>query len=99
MERVLKSENLQAAVLVPGLPGKKKPRIIVHDVPNVMSEKELLASLPQRNLNSSENERPHDEVRISPKTGSWNAESINIVLEVSHKTKAIFLKQDRVYIG
>ena len=94
MERVLKSENLQVAVLVPG---KKKPRIIVHDVPNVMSEKELLASLPQRNLNSSENERPHDEVRISP--GSGNAESINIMLEVSHKTKAIFLKQDRVYIG
>ncbi|KAK1134261.1 hypothetical protein K0M31_012043 [Melipona bicolor] len=33
LERVLKSKNLQAAGFVTGLPAKKKPRIIVYDVP------------------------------------------------------------------
>ena len=99
MERVLKSDNLQAAGLVTGLPAKKKPRVIVYDVPNVLSESEFLTSLRQQNLNTSANEKPHDAVRISHKTGSRNPETANIVLEVSPRTRESLLKQDRVYVG
>ena len=42
MDRVLKNENLQAAGRVSGLLTKKRPMLIVHDVPAQLDEEEFL---------------------------------------------------------
>lgn len=96
MKRVLKNEKLQAAGLVTGLPAKKKPKIIVYDVPNDITEKEFLSSLRQQNLN---NAKSSDEVKISHKTGNRSAETSNNVLEVPPGIRETLLNQDRAYIG
>lgn len=96
MERVLKNEKLQAAGLVTGLPAKKRPRIIIYDVPKDHTEKEFLNSLRQQNLGD---DKAQGEVKISHRTGNKNLDTVNYVLEVAPSTREALLKQDRVYIG
>lgn len=100
MKRVLKNEKLLAAGLVTGLPAKKKPQIIVYDIPNDLKEEEFLTSLRQQNLNSVGKDKPQEDVRISHNgTGNRSSGTANYVLEVSPSIRETLLKQDRDYIG
>lgn len=96
MERVLKNEKLHVARLITGLPVKKKPLLIVHDVPSNANGKEFLSGLRQQNLDSTQNSKFQEEVRKLHRNGNRNSE-INLVIEVSPSIRETLLKQDRVY--
>ena len=98
MERVLKNEKLQAAGLVAGLPTKRRPMLIVYDVPAQLGEEEFLAALRQQNLENLSRAK-FKEVRLSYKTGTRNQDTDNRMLEVTAAIRETLLKQDKVYIG
>ena len=99
MERVLKNEKLQEAGLVAGIPAKKRPMIIVYDVPAQLNEEEFLAALRQQNLQNLSRAKFKEEVRLSHKTGTKDQTTDNRVIEVTPAIRETLLKQDRVYIG
>lgn len=96
MERVLKNEKLHVARLITGLPVKKKPLLIVHDVPSNANGKGFLSGLRQQNLDSTQNSKFQEEVRKLHRNGNRNSE-INLVIEVSPSIRETLLKQDRIY--
>ena len=98
MERVIKNEKLEAGLVV-GLPTKKRPMLIVYDVPAQLDEEEFLAALRQQNLENLSWAKFKEEVRLFHKTGTRNQITDNRVLEVTPAIGETLLKQNRVYIG
>lgn len=73
-----------------GLPAKKKPLLIVYDVPNTFDDKLLLSSLRQQNFEGDQRENFNDAIRFSHKTGSRSGETTNYVLEVSPQFEKLY---------
>lgn len=57
MGMVLLKEKLQASGLVAELPRKKKPQLIVNEVPSNEKKKEFLSALRQQNLDGTQNSK------------------------------------------
>ena len=97
--RMLQSGKLTAAGLVAGLPEKKRPRVIIYNVPTDTSDKDFLTALRNQNLAGMDKGKQREEIKISHKTGNRNAEINNWVLEVTPDIRNALLKQDKVYLG
>lgn len=90
MQHVLSNKKLTSAGLVTSLPAKKKPLLIVYDVPNTFDDKLLLSSLRQQNFEGDQRENFNDAIRFSHKTGSRSGETTNYVLEVSPQFEKLY---------
>ncbi|KAI4472915.1 hypothetical protein M0802_016426 [Mischocyttarus mexicanus] len=77
LERVIKSEKLQAAGLKTEVPSKKKPLLIVYNVPKETTDKEFLTGLKKQNCGESQDSKMFEKVTISHRTGTVKISQIN----------------------
>lgn len=99
LDTVLKNQNLEKAGLKVGLPAKKKPRMIIHSIPNDAKEEEIIAAIKQQNLGSLPRTLSPEDFRILFKTGDKRKETSNWVVEVSPDIRDIFKNGGRVFVG
>ena len=97
MTRVIQNEKLNAAGLVARPVAKKRPQIIIYDVPKDISNN-YLSSLRRQNLEGMDKERVKDGVTISHKKDNRDSETSNWVIEAKPENRNNPIKQGRVYI-
>lgn len=78
---------------------KRRPMVIVYQVPNSISDEDFLDQLFEINLREvATKEEFNKEVSLKFKTGRKNARTSNNVLEVSPRLWCQLLKSERIYI-
>lgn len=81
------------------MPRKIDPKIIVHDVPNEISEKMLLGEMCKRNLKKYMFvEEFSERMRIISRGGKKGAVVGNVVIEVSRSACERLISEGRMYV-
>ena len=75
MTRALENEKFNVAELV--APAKKKPQIIIYDVPTNISINDILSALRRQNLERIDEEKVKEGIAMSHKTGKRNSDTTN----------------------
>ncbi|KAI4472546.1 hypothetical protein M0802_016712, partial [Mischocyttarus mexicanus] len=99
LERVVRSEKLQAAGLKMEVPSRKKPLLIVYGVQKETTDKQFPSQLKKQNFEALNEGKLSDGVAISHRTGNRNLDTVNVVIEVSPAVREYLLRNEKVYIG
>lgn len=82
------------------MPRKIGPKLIVYDVPNELSNEDLMEEMYEKNLRG---QVPEDEfrerVRIVSRNNKRDAICGNVILEVSSRVKTIVCNEGRVFVN
>ncbi|XP_053997451.1 uncharacterized protein LOC128886530 [Hylaeus anthracinus] len=98
LDRVLHNNKLSAIGLTAGLPTKKRPKMIIYDVPKHLSEKEITTAIKHQNLEHISKNSYIDEFKLLFKTGDRNKETVNWVIEVSPTIRNILKERNKIFI-
>ena len=99
MTKIIQNEKLKAAGLVAGPVAKKRPQIIIYDVPKEISDNNLLSSLRRQNLEGMDKETVKDGVVILHKKVNKDSETSNYIVEAKTEIRNKLINQGRVFIG
>ena len=99
MTKIIQNERLKAAGLVAGPVAKKRPQIIIYDVPKEISDNNLLSSLRRQNLEGMDKETVKDGVVILHKKVNKDSETSNYIVEAKTEIRNKLINQGRVFIG
>lgn len=99
LTNMMRCEKLNAAGLKIGLPPKRKPRMIISDIPKDLEDNELLSAIRLQNLEQYSAAKFSESFNLSFKTGDRTRSTVNWVVEVSPEVRDIFIKGGRVFIG
>jgi hypothetical protein len=103
LEKLKSSVHLANSGLIVNETNKRKPRIIVIDVPSSMTETEVYKYIFEQNLVDKIPNMTRDtfmtSIKLSHKSGRKDADHCNFVLEVPALIRKALLAQDRVFIN
>lgn len=99
LESVLKDERLQSAGLMVTFPAKKRPRMMIYDIPSDLTEKEIHQAIQQQNFEGSDKIKIAQDFKLSFKTGKRDKPTVNWVAEVTPEIRETLKKRSKVYIG
>ncbi|XP_076685800.1 uncharacterized protein LOC143377883 [Andrena cerasifolii] len=98
LNTVLNSGKLDSAGLMASHPTRKRPRMIISNIPKEMEDKDLLTAIKQQNLKKISKTKFAEDFKLSFKTGDRKRNVINWVVEVSPEIRKTLLQEKRVYI-
>ncbi|CAL7932858.1 unnamed protein product, partial [Xylocopa violacea] len=99
IENILKNKKLTSAGLVAGLPAKRKPKMIIYQVPKDLQEKELIAAVKEQNAAHLNDEKFVENFNLLFKTGDREKDFVNWVVEVSPEIRETINKRSKIFIG
>ncbi|CAL7932822.1 unnamed protein product [Xylocopa violacea] len=98
-EQILKCKKLTCAGLVAGLPSKRKPKMIIYQVPKDLKEKDLLAAIKDQNADHLNKDKFTEDFKLLFRTGDREKETVNWVIEVTPEIRNILTKRSKIFIG
>ena len=99
MEKIRACKKFEEIGLKVELPRRIGPKMIIYDVPNEISESEILNEMYDRNLKEHvEMKEMKERVRIISRGSKKGATAGNVIIEVSKKIKERLLSQGRLYV-
>ena len=101
LDKVLNTKDLEKAGLRIVVPTKRRPRLILYDMPSDISEREGLEAIYGQNggnLGLESFEELCDKAKLVFKTGPRGKEEVNWVLEVAPELRNRMRKAERLYI-
>lgn len=97
-EKILTNEELRSTMNVEK-PRKKRPKIIIYDIPSNMTVQELQTAAGEQNLEDHLTiEEVEQEFKPLFKTGPRNKDTVHHVAEVSPRVRKILLGRGRLYL-
>ncbi|CAL7932893.1 unnamed protein product, partial [Xylocopa violacea] len=98
-EQILKCKKLTCAGLVAGLPSKRKPKMIIYQVPKDLKEKDLLAAIKDQNADHLNKDKFTEDFKLLFRTGDREKETVNWVIEVTPEIRNTLTKRSKIFIG
>lgn len=97
-EKIIKHDKLQQKMTIER-PKKKMPKIIVYDVPNHMTTKDLTEYTYEQNFEElCSREEFEKEFQPKFKTGPRDKEIVHHVVEVSPRVRNVVIQKGRIYL-
>ncbi|CAK9816278.1 Uncharacterized 50 kDa protein in type I retrotransposable element R1DM [Anthophora plagiata] len=94
----MKNSKLATAGLKVGLPQKKKPRMIIHNVPLDKQDDEILKAIHDQNLEKLPSSKFAENFKLAFKTGDKDRSRVNWVVEVSPDIRDTLKSSGRVFM-
>ncbi|CAK9820466.1 Uncharacterized 50 kDa protein in type I retrotransposable element R1DM [Anthophora quadrimaculata] len=98
IKNLMNSSKLVTAGLKVGLPQKKKPRMIIHNIPLDKNEQEIMKAIHDQNLEELPITKFSEDFKLAFKTGDRSRSKVNWVVEVTPDIRDTLKKSGRVFI-
>ena len=101
LDKVLGSEDLEKVGLKIAIPAKRRPRVIIYDMPSEIGEREGLEAIYEQNgetLGMRGLEEFQEKAKLIFKTGPRGKTEVNWVLEVAPELRNRLRKAERLFV-